>query len=262
MPQVREPSSADRHALSLVASACGQTGALSMNDHRYADHLAAHGRIVVAGVPVEGYAAALDREGSSYLTDLFVHPGARDIGNGRALLAAAWDGRPERVTTSSQDPRALSGYARFGARPVWPLLYLRLFGAGVPSAPSAPVVETAYAEGDAGWRLGLDGLSTLSVLGGPATAAVTAVVRREGQHLRVLRADTPDPRGLPVLVAELARRAGPQGVVTLTVPGPHPALADVLALGARIEEVDLWCATPGSADLVDPTRTLPSPGLS
>lgn len=259
MPLVREPAAADRQGLAAVAVACDQTGVLSMNDDRYLEHLAARGRVAVVGEAVEGYGAVLDREGTAYLTDLFVHPDARDRGHGRALLSELWDGQQHRATTSSQDPRALSGYARFGARPSWPILYLDLPGGG---SPSAPVVASAYEEGDAGWLLGLDSLLTLRVLGGPHDAATTAVVRESGSALRVLRAETPDPRGLPVLVAELARRAGPDGRVTLTVPGPHPALPDLLAMGARVGDVDLWCATPGAADLVDPTRTLPSPGLS
>jgi hypothetical protein len=65
-----------------------------------------------------------------------------------------------------------------------------------------------------------------------------------------------------VLVAELARRAGASGSVSLVVPGPHPALADVLAMGARVEELDLWCTTPDAVDLVDPEHELPSPALA
>jgi GNAT superfamily N-acetyltransferase len=256
---VRSATPSDRAGLAAVAVACDETGVLSMNDDRYLAHLTEHGRVAVVGDQVQGYAAALDRDGAAYLTDLFVHPEARDGGRGRALLAAMWGGTPERVTTSSQDPRALSGYARFGARPSWPILYLSVPGGG---SPSAPVVAADYEEGDAGWHLQRPGLLTLRVLGGPQHAATTAVVLVADRHVRVLRAETPDPRGLPVLVAELARRVGPDGRVTLTVPGPHPALPDLLGMGARVGDVDLWCATPGARHLVDPTRTLPSPGLS
>jgi GNAT superfamily N-acetyltransferase len=261
MPTPRELAPEDADSLVAVVAACGETGVLSMSDARYVEHVRERGSVLVSGDPgaVQGYAGLLDRDGAAYLTDLFVHPDSRDQGHGRALLAAMWDGRPDRVTSSSQDPRALSGYARFGARPRWPLVYLRLSGG---RTPAAPVAADEYATGDAGWHLGLDGLITLSVLAGPGSAATTAVVRQVGDRYRVLRARTPDPRGLPVLVAELSRRAGPGGSVTLVVPGPHPALPDVLALGARVEELDLWCASPGAADLVDPTRELPSPALS
>lgn len=261
MPAVRAPLPADHDSLVAVATACDQTGPLSVCEPRYLAHVRAGGEVLVSGEEgaVEGYAGLVDREGTAYLTDLFVHPDARDGGHGRALLAAMWDGRPRRATSSSQDPRALSGYARFGARPRWPLLYLRVPGGG---SPAAPVVVREHEAGDAGWELDLDGLITATVLGGPGRGAATAVVRRDGEHYRVLRALTPDPRGLPVLVAELGRRAGREGSVTLVVPGPHPALPDVLAMGARVEEIDLWCATPDAADLVDPTRELPSPALA
>jgi GNAT superfamily N-acetyltransferase len=258
---VRPPVPADDDSLVAVATACDQTGVLSVCDARYLDHVRTSGQVLVSGDEgaVEGYAGVIERAGTAYLTDLFVHPDARDRGHGRALLAAAWDGRGSRATSSSQDPRALSGYARFGARPRWPLLYLRLPGG---ATPSAPVVVREHEQGDAGWRLGLDGLLTVAVLGGPAREAATAVVRRDGDRYRVLRAVTPDPRGLPVLVAELARRAGASGSVSLVVPGPHPALADVLAMGARVEELDLWCTTPDAVDLVDPEHELPSPALA
>ena len=254
-PTPREPSPADVASLLDVAATCEQTGVQSVTDEPYRAHLLASGRLLVSGEPgaVWGYAGLVERGGAAYLTDLFVHPDARDQGHGRALLAAMWDGRAERVTSSSQDPRALSGYARYGARPRWPLLYLSLPGRSGGGLETRP-----YADGDAGWPVRTAGLVTASVDDG----ACTAVVHRVGDRMRVLRAVTPDPTALPTLVARLAGLVAPTGSVGVCVPGPHPALPAVLASGARIRDLDLWCATDGAVDVVDPTRELPSPALA
>jgi hypothetical protein len=49
--------------------------------------------------------------------------------------------------------------------------------------------------------------------------------------------------------------------VRIVVPGPHPALPDLLGLGAHITDVDLWCATDGAAQQWDPSHELPHAGL-
>ena len=120
-----------------------------------------------------------------------------------------------------------------------------------------------YAEGDAGWSLGLDGLLTLTVHAGPRAGGCHGRRAPAGRPACACCAHArPTPAACRCCSAELGRRAGPDGAVSLVVPGPHPALPDVLAMGARVEEVDLWCATAGAADLVDPTRELPSPALA
>lgn len=262
MPNPRELADEDAASLLAVAAACDQTGVMSVTDDRYRTHLRSRGRLLVSGAvgAVEGYAGLVDRAGAAYLTDLFVDPPSRDAGHGRALLAAMWDGRTERVTSSSQDPRALSGYARYGAVPRWPLLYLRLPGTVSPRASGLEM--DPYADGDAGWWLPLDGLSTVTVAAGRGSGDAAAVVLRRADGFRVLRARTPRPDALLDIVADLRGRAGATGAVTLVVPGPHPALPRLLAEGARIEDFDLWCATDGAADLVDPVRELPSPALA
>ncbi|MFN8156761.1 MAG: GNAT family N-acetyltransferase [Candidatus Nanopelagicales bacterium] len=256
MPPIpRELAPADVPSLLEVAAACEQTGVQSVTDEPYRTYLLTTGRLLVSGEPgaVRGYAGLVERGGAAYLTDLFVHPDARDQGHGRALLAAMWDRRTERVTSSSQDPRALSGYARYGARPRWPLLYLSLPGR------SGDSIETrSYADGDAGWPVPTEGLVTASTDDG----SCTAVVHRVGDRMRVLRAVTRDPTTLPALVDGLAGLVGPTGSVGVCVPGPHPALPALLASGARIRDLDLWCATDGAVDVVDPTRELPSPALA
>lgn len=261
MPTARALVPADRASLSAVAVACDQAGILSVSDDRYLEHVRARGEVQVTGPEgaVEAYGGVLDLDGAAYLTDLFVNPKLRDRGHGRTLLGALWEGRSGRVTSSSLDPRALSGYARYGALPRWPLLYLTLPGGG---SPTVPVGVRDYVAGDAGWSLDLDELVTVTVASSSGEPGATAVVRRQGDLYRVLRARTPDPKGLTDLVAELRRRAGRDGAVSLVIPGPHPALPDLLMAGARVDDVDLWCAADSVADLVDPTRDLPSPALA
>lgn len=249
----RPPDAGDLAPLLAVAAACDQTGPLSVCEPRYLAHLRHRGEVLVSGGPgaVVGYAGLVVDGGASYLTDLFVHPDARGAGHGSALLAAVWDGRRGRAASSSQDPRALASYARYGARPRWPLLYLRL--AGLDGGPE--VAERDTTEGDAGWRLGLEGLRTAEVEG-----AVAAVLHSTGRR-RVLRAATAEPLALIGLVDGLRGAVGSEGVVSLVVPGPHPALPELLARGARVVDLDLWCAADDVADLVDPVHELPSPAF-
>ena len=262
MADVRDLRETDHAAVGAVALACEQTGPVSASDPRYLAHVRSRGRIAVReeSGSVVGYGGVVDMRGTSFLTDLFVAPAARGAGHGGALLEVLWGGGATRATSSSQDPRALAAYARFGATPRWPLVRLRLTGA--PVVPQVPVVHDAVTPADAGWTLDLDGTETVRVLAGPGEVAATAVVRRDGDRWTVLRATTPDPRGLAVLVADLRRRAGADGDVDIAVPGPHPGFADLLGAGARIVDVDLWCATPDAVDLVDPTHELPSPALA
>ncbi|HET7902245.1 MAG TPA: GNAT family N-acetyltransferase [Candidatus Nanopelagicales bacterium] len=260
MPIPRELMPDDATSLLAVAAACEQTGIQSVTDDAYRSFLRGTGRILVSGREgdVRAYAGLRPHRGAAYLTDLFVHPHSRDQGHGRALLAALWDGVELRMTSSSQDPRALSGYARYGALPRFPLLYLRMPPA---PAPGLPVVETPFVVGDAGWPVATPSVSTFRVLDDDGGTVTTAVVHRDGDRLRVLRASTPDPEGAVLLARALADLCGPDGRVVLAVPGPHPALPMLLGLGARIGDTDLWCASPGADGLVDPVHELPSPGL-
>ena len=257
VPTLREPDAADLPSLLAVAAACEQTGIQSVTDDGYRAHVQGTGRLLVSGDAgaVQAYGGLVERGGAAYLTDLFVHPDARDRGHGRALLAELWGNREERMTSSSQDPRALSGYARYGARPRWPLLYLRLPGTFGPSA-GEPVVERPFVVGDAGWYADQRGLRTVSVAG------AAGVVVDQPTGVRLLRAVGPGAAELLLLADGLAAMVGPEASVGLVVPGPNPALPGLLERGARIRDLDLWCATDGAADLVDPVRELPSPSLA
>ncbi|MBI1376396.1 MAG: hypothetical protein GC157_02770 [Frankiales bacterium] len=262
MTRVRDFEDADAEAVAAIAAQCDETGPVSGGDAGYLRHVAARGRVVVADgeTGVLGYGGAIRRDGTSFLTDLFVAPPARDHGVGGLLLAALWDGSRDRATSASQDPRALASYARYGAVPRWPLLYLAVPGTSAEAPPPLELGE--HMPGEAGWHLRVEGLATARVRDPEGGPAVTAAVRRDGDSWVVARALTPDPSALVRLVAGLRPRVGPSGAVRLCVPGPHPALPDLLRAGARVSDVDLWCATAGASDLVDPTRELPSPGLS
>ncbi|MFN8147487.1 MAG: hypothetical protein U0R76_08465 [Candidatus Nanopelagicales bacterium] len=256
MPTPRVPLPADHGSLLAVAAACEQTGIQSVTDDAYRDHVSRTGRLLVTGEvgAVRAYGGLVDRGGAAYLTDLFVHPEARDAGHGRALLAELWGDRPERMTSSSQDPRALSGYARYGARPRWPLLYLRLPGSAAGS--TGELEERNFVPGDAGWLPDQAALRTVVAEG------ATGVVVAQEYGVRLLRATADDAASLLRLADGLAARVGPEGGVGLCVPGPHRALPELLARGARIRDHDLWCATDGAADVVDPVRDMPSPSLA
>ncbi len=264
MADVRDlrDSDADYAAVAAVARACDESGPLSGASSGYLSHVAQRGRVAVTehSGSVVGFGGVVGMRGVAFITDLFVTPEHRDSGRGSALLGELWSITGPRATSSSQDPRALAAYARFGARPLWPLLHLRLPGGSV--GPAAPVRRATSAAGDADWTLQLDDLTTCTVLSGPGISATTAVVQETPGHISVLRALTPDARGLPVLLAALTSRVAAGGSVDVVVPGPHPALPALLAAGARVLDVDLWCATDDAAGLVDPTRELPSPALA
>jgi GNAT superfamily N-acetyltransferase len=252
MTQVRPAVADDLATIAAIAATVDETGVVSAADPRYVEHLGRLGRFLVAVDDrggIVGYGGSVERRGARFLTDLFVAPDHRGAGHGGALLRELWAGAAERVTSSSQDPRALASYTRAGARPRWPLVYLHVPGSAGPEVDAAP------GDGSAGWDYPPAG--ALSVRAGAAVAAVD----RERAGIVVRRAETPDPGDLVELVRRTARMAGPGGRVRVVVPGPHPALPAVLDLGARVVDVDLWCATDGAVDRWDPARELPHPGL-
>ena len=106
-------------------------------------HVLEQGRVLVAedGGATVGFAAAVDRGPRTFLTDCFVDPERLGQGVGRRLLDALLDRDRLLDTFASDDPRALPLYARFGMRPLAPLLWLR-----VESDRVAPLPETVELE--------------------------------------------------------------------------------------------------------------------
>ena len=258
-------SASDSQRTSQVAVACGQSGAISAENPDYLDFLVDRGSVWVAHDErtVVGFAGTYQREGATYLTDLFVDPANQSQGHGRRLLEVAWADSVSRMTSSSQDPRALAAYTRFGARPRWPHLYLEL--AKVSMVSSKRFMTTPWVTDDCGWSWPIEGAITVAVFNadGQVEARSVVMVTDDGHatNVQVLRAVTPYPDGLVDLVAHLRTFVGGDGRLHMSIPGPHSALPKLLEAGARIVDVDLWCATNDVADLIDPLHELPSPAF-
>jgi len=261
----------------------------------YAEHLLERGTVVVAETDdhvVVGYASAVTIGRWRHVSDLFVHPSARDHGVGTALLAAALDGAEAATAFCSEDPRALPLYVRSGMRALWPDLYLEGRPARLPD-PELEVRlvtadEAAAAEMDVSGRdRSLDheywgtrrGATPFIVVDGSTILGAGAAVHRRGRpgrwlpHLAIAPGADASAVALAALHAtapggvigppsEPRRPAGPESAqppTSVCVPGPHPVLPALLRFGFRIVDRDLFMATdPG---LVDPERILPDPSL-
>jgi hypothetical protein len=234
--EVREAVLADLPQIAAVALATGQDEEWGGANPAYMTHLLAHGSVVVGVTSgsVIGFGATRQLGSGpgavSMLCDLFVDPRMHGSGCGRAMLAELWPGRGRRMTFSSLHAHALPLYTSFGLDAWWPLLYLR-------GRVDALAVS-------AGWR---------AEAAAPAEVAALELawtgVDRSDDHL----AWAQRPGGAGVLAWR-----GDRACVCL--PGPHPAVRALLAVGWRVEEFDLFMATePG---LLDPRRAVPSPALA
>jgi GNAT superfamily N-acetyltransferase len=251
----------------------------------YLEHLVARARTSVAetdGV-VAGFGGSVTVGGDDvrFVTDLFVDPARHERGAGRALLAAVLEGSADRMTFSSADERALALYVRAGMRPWWPLLYLEIPAgalddrgrnvaeAGLTAAPGDLAETARWSRTWTGIDRSVDFEHYASLPEAAAfvvhdAGAVAAVgwARRERKRAdgRWLDHATLAPDADPVRATiAVLRAAAAGGRLVAPVPGPHPALARLLELGARIGGRDQFCATdPG---LIDPDRVLPNPGF-
>ena len=251
----------------------------------YLEHLVARARTSVAetdGVVVGfGGSVTVGREGLRFVTDLFVDPAHHERGAGRALLADVVEDAPERMTFSSKDERALALYVRAGMRPWWPLLYLEipagaLDGGGRNVGDAALTTVPADVGETTRWSRTWTGVdrsvdfehyaslpeATGFVVHDAGAVAAVGWARRERKRAdgRWLDHASLAPDADPVRAAlAVLRAAAAGGRLVAPVPGPHPALARLLDLGARIGGRDQFCATdPG---LIDPERILPNPGF-
>src|SRR6266849_9621597 len=155
MSRVRPARPQDATEIGRIAAANGQPPEDSGCDPRYVAFLARHGRVLVADVAetdgagpgLAGFAAIRQLGGITLLCDLFVDPARHGRGVGRGLLDRIFDGTADRITFSSQDPRALPLYARYGLAPRWPLLYLT----GDPAALAGPSPAASVGAPRARW---------------------------------------------------------------------------------------------------------------
>ena len=236
--------------------------------------------------PVIGFGGALRRGDRWYLADLFVEASDRSAGVGRRLLEALVAAAPsERCCAASEDLRGQALYVRAGMAPRWPIYELRA-ALPLPSRLPVPWLRTEPAAPDdpelAAFDeelAGVDRRIDLTWLCGPAGADALWLIdetgARQGYALVQPSNDAVlDPvwRSAATVVGVGVRRAAAatdavvatlgwitamgRPAVRLLVPGPHPALADLLRAGLRIDGSSLYCAS--SDRLFDPLRRLPS----
>jgi GNAT superfamily N-acetyltransferase len=271
-PRVRPVEDRDIPEVAKVAVANGEQSRGSGSDPRYVDHLRRHGEFLVAELDgtVVGYSGTRPIGDATMLCDLFIDPAHHGSGIGRRLLDHALDGRAEIFTFSSQNPRAMPLYVRYGLVPRWPLLYLT----GPPVAPAAPAVRArvvpteraAVTEREltgvdrrpdyAFWAAMPGGTGLIVELDGePIAAGVGESADGSGvlRHLAVAS-------GADAVTATVAAVAGlGPSRVRACLPGPHPALRSLLTAGWRIEDYDHHMSTRDG--LIDPRRVL-SPALA
>ena len=281
--EVRGAVPADLPQIAAVALATGQDEEWGGAGPAYMSHLLAHGSVVVgiAGDSVIGFGATRQLGSGpsavSMLCDLFVHPRIHGSGCGRAMLAVLWPGRGRRMTFSSLHGHALPLYTSFGLDAWWPLLYLRgrvgaltvprgwRSGAAAPGEVAARELAWTGVDRSAdhlAWARRPGGAGVLAWRGGQVMAAAT-VGGADGEYGVTHLALAPSAGGADAAAAVLAALAALEpedGQARVCLPGPHPAVRALLAVGWRVEEFDLFMATePG---LLDPRRAVPSPALA
>lgn len=269
---VRPARAEDDAGIASVARATGQSSRDSGADSRYTAFLRDHGALLVAEADgrIAGYGATIGVGAASLLADLFIDPAQQGAGVGQALLGALWphDRATPRFTFASQDPRAISLYARAGLTAWWPLLYLRgqpaalpdsaLSGSGLTVARVEPTLAGRY---ETQWT-GVDRTADLTFLSADAGGLV---VSRDGHVVAagvfgsagLAHLAGPDPaEAADAVVASL--RTLRDGEALVCLPGPHPAVPRLLAAGFRIADFDVFMATEPT---LLATTSAYSPGL-
>jgi GNAT superfamily N-acetyltransferase len=243
----------------------------------YLRHLIDHGRtlVSVAEGEIVGFAAALDTGRGRHLADLFVRIDRLGQGIGRPLLDAVFEGADQRSTIASDDPRALPLYVRAGMTPLWPSLYMegaatRLTSSG-PTLPTEPATAARIGEIERDWtgqdrRLDHEFWASqldadpFVVLDGGEVVAVGYGRARQASPVRALDRLVvhPDAEPLAATLAGVARAAR-DGAALVCVLGPSPLVRPLLDAGFRIADRDTYMAS--RADLIDPARLIPNPGM-
>jgi GNAT superfamily N-acetyltransferase len=250
----------------------------------YAHELASHELYVAErGGEVVAFGAVVHRGGIAFLADLFVAAAQRSTGVGKRLLGHILprDGRPC-CTVSSDDPRALPLYVRAGMRPWYPQLQLRAELASVRLEPDRSVqlielddVDDEYRHWDAqiGGRNRPEDHSYWRRARGGRPCWFVRDDRVVGYGLAQTRSDdlvsSPDaitvgPIGVrqpadavACVLAAVGWVRGYGGTARISLTGPHPALAPLLAAGFRLVERETFCLS-AEAPFFDARCYLPS----
>lgn len=228
-------------------------------------HLISTGKLWIAerGSMPLGFAGAVVRGQTAFLTDLFVHPHDQAAGLGQRLLAQALDAYASltRFTVSSSDLRALALYTRYGMQPLWPHFLLhatnpqthQLAKAGLqvelanPNDPQLIAWDSAIsgrsrAQDHQHWWHDLSAIPLW--ISRKATHVGYAYVRpTEGMpdmsDVRIGPVGAQSPAdAAAVLASTIHWAAGHARTVRVNVLGPHPALPALLNIGFRISYVE------------------------
>jgi hypothetical protein len=198
------------------------------------------------------------------------------VGIGRPLLDALFGDASRRTTFASRDPRALPVYVRAGMLPTWMNLYLAGDVSALPPVEPGlsvtPAVASVMASTEQAWtgadrridhefwatRSGGDAFLVQDEHGPVALGHARAAA---GSHGRALIRLTirPDADPVATVVAAL-RRAGAGGRVSVTLPGPNPALPVLLEHGFRIDAVG-GRATIGPPRVAQAWRSIGTPTI-
>jgi GNAT superfamily N-acetyltransferase len=244
------------------------------------DHELRTGTLLVAERDggIAGFGAVLERDGVTYLADLFVRRHHQSSGVGRALLDAlfAVDASPVRATLASTDPRAQWLYRAFGMHERFTVRHLsttRRWPAPSPLIVAPIAIGDELADLDKRFygrarRVDLDYWARLGAVAATFADAAGVTVgyafvcphtpwRVDGDCTRVGPIVARDQgRAVAVVHAALAFAAGLEDrarAMTLSIAVPHPAFPTLTAAGFTGDVVDVFMSS--RVDVVDPERT-------
>lgn len=259
----------------------------TLSSHR---HGQANGEMLLAVEDDEivGFVTVIQRGWTRFLAQLFVLPERQSAGIGRHLMDAAFaEHNGPRGCVSSDDKRAIALYVRYGMIPRWPLLALSGPAERVAESaePEYQVVETTPDERlfnmDARisaryrpeeHRFWLDvhaGTPLWIVRDGIEIGYAYLLEFTKGADRRWWDPGSLGVEPLGVIhpdhawpaLASVARFAASRGTTLhIELPGPHPALPELIARGFKIAETPQIVMLSEPQHFGDPERYLPSGG--